>query len=257
MKEGAGQMSADQKTRVYHVVKFSDGSAYLFFNGCTWNCVYCVARSVSRWCLSLSQEKKSALSYGQTLTLNALLEMLVSNGVHTAFLGGEEPTYDPAIFAILKGLVAAGIKPWLITNGELINDRLISLLHGMTFSIKAITPSLHLALTGKDNAIVLANFKKYANPQTTVAETVLFPGLVDCNEIYMVAKFVEYVNPQLRLRVDLAVQAKQYADYLRTCVSKVKQAHKNTYYFEPVAKAEEPVVLFPKPVAGSWLNNVK
>ncbi|MDG6928191.1 MAG: radical SAM protein, partial [Nitrososphaerota archaeon] len=108
-------------TRIYHIVKFKDGSAYLFFSGCPWNCVYCVARTVSRWCLSISQARASGLRFGSMIGLREMLDLLQNKKVHTAFLGGEEPTYDPQLPIIMNGLKSLNINPWLITNGELLD----------------------------------------------------------------------------------------------------------------------------------------
>lgn len=231
---------------IYHIVQFSDGSAYAMFDICDWKCVYCV-RNVSPWCTSLPEDTIKTLNRMKIkhLNINELLEILKENSVKLVFLGGGEPTQDPKLKVIMNHLKINGIGSWLITNGELLDDEIFLLSDGITFSIKAIDEIVHIRLTGKSNKNTLKNYQRYGKSEKVIAETVFYPGLVDCEEIQKIAKFVHDVNPDARFRIDRAVQLKSISEFIE-CVYRIKSIHKRTYYFELNGDQDHPKLFYPK-----------
>ncbi|WP_457742873.1 radical SAM protein [Thermococcus sp.] len=201
-------------TRVYHIVRFGNGTAYALFDGCNWRCSYCVWREVTRWSLCLPKEireklddlwRRGGVGY---LSSDGVVEILKGAGVSMVFLGGEEPTLDPELKPLVRALLGEGIKSWLVTNGENLDDELVELLEGVTFSIKALDENLHKRITGVSNVGALENFKKYCLSGKLTAETVYAPGLVECDEIKRIAHFIASLNPGMVLRVDPLVRGR-------------------------------------------------
>ncbi len=186
---------------VYHIVQFEDGSAYMMFDICNWECAYCV-RNVGLWCSSLSADTVKRLnSMGVNhLSIDRPLEILKKNGVRQVFLGGGEPTQDPELKELMHRLKLNDINAWLITNGELLDDETFELSSGITFSIKAIDENLHQRLTGKPNEKVLKNFEKYGKDEKVIAETVFYPKLVGCEEIQRIARFCSFCKSKFQVQ---------------------------------------------------------
>ncbi|MDP8024023.1 MAG: radical SAM protein [Nitrososphaeria archaeon] len=230
---------------VYHIVKFKDGSAYLMFDVCSWNCLYCV-RNLNMWCSSLSAHVQAGLKTKgiKYIGIEETVKILKENSVSLVFLGGGEPTQDPMLSDLMRSLKKENIESWLITNGELLSDELFELAKGITFSIKALDRAKHIRLTGMDNQKVVENFKRYGKPEKVVAETVYFPALIDCNEVVEIAKFIESVDSRIRFRIDPAVQLKDLSAF-RECVKNVKMVHEKTYYIKFREKTEAPELLYP------------
>lgn len=235
-----------QMSYIYHIVQFSDGSAYMMFDICDWKCTYCV-RNVSPWCSSLPEGtvrllNKAGIKYAVT---DDILKILKKNLVKLVFLGGGEPTQDPELKALMYMLNLNGIESWLITNGELLDGEIFNLAKGITFSIKAFDEAAHIRLTGRSNRKVLENYERYGKSDKVTAETVFYPKLVDCEEIIRVAGFVHAVNPRARFRVDPAVQLRDKGEFVK-CIDRIKAVHDNTYYFQFADKPESPRLLYPE-----------
>lgn len=64
------------------------------------------------------------------LSVNEVVDLLKKARVTTAFLGGGEPTLDPELKALMRALRREGIKPWLVTNGENLDDEMVELAEG-------------------------------------------------------------------------------------------------------------------------------
>lgn len=236
--------------RVYHIVKFRSGSAYVLFDGCNWNCSFCVWRKVTRWSLCLPDEAKKRLDTlwergVRYLSVDETVELLNDSKVKTAFLGGGEPTLDPELKALMRVLRREGIKPWLVTNGENLDDEMVGLAEGITFSIKALNDELHRRITGVSNGRALENFKRYAGTGKLVAESVFAPGLVECDEIERIAHFVASIDPGMALRIDPLVQG---ADLERVdeCIERVKRVLPGTGRIRVRGNVEPPEVLYPE-----------
>ena len=89
----------------------------------------------------------------------------------------------------------------MLTNGLKLAD--MSDIDEVIFSIKAVSPDMHRAYTGKDNAAILDNLRKLAGSGKTMqAETVLIPGLIEATEIEQIAKFISGIDRNITLRID-------------------------------------------------------
>jgi pyruvate-formate lyase-activating enzyme len=125
-----------------------------------------------------------------------------------ATLGGQEPTLDPELPDVVELLEGLGIKTLLITNGHILNKKLIERLDeaglsGAQISIKAYNDDIHRLYTGQTNKSVLDNFKIVAKARIKlIAESVLIPGLVEGSEIEKIAEFIASVNPAIPYRID-------------------------------------------------------
>ncbi|AEC51908.1 co-factor modifying protein [Pyrococcus sp. NA2] len=235
-------------TRVYHIVKFKDGSAYVLFDGCNWKCSYCVWREVTRWSLCLPEERRKELDMlwinGRVryLRLEEVVSMLKRNSVKFAFFGGGEPTLDPELKPLLRALSREGIKVWLVTNGENLDEEIINLVEGVTFSIKALDRELHRRITGVSNEKVLENLRRFGKSGKIVAETVFVPGLVECDEIERIARFIASINPSIPLRVDPLVQGAS-VEKVDECIERITEV--KAYRIKVKGKIEPPEVIYP------------
>ncbi len=220
-------------TRIYHIVQFKDGSAYLLFNGCNWNCSFCV-RKMGRWDFCLPDELKRELDnlwdMGEVkfLSIEEVVAILNENGVNLAFLGGGEPTIDRELKSLVERLKEEDIYVWLLTNGELLDEELVSAVKGVTFSIKALDNTLHRKITGVSNLRTLENFRRFACSGKIVAETVYAENLVECDEILKIAKYIALANPNIRFRIDPLVQNPVYSK-VDKCIEKIKKILPYTY----------------------------
>jgi pyruvate-formate lyase-activating enzyme len=128
--------------------------------------------------------------------------------VKRATLGGGEPTLDPELPDLVELLEGLGIKTLLITNGHILNGKLLERLEkaglsGAQISIKAYDDFIHRFYTGQTNKSVLENFKILANTQIKlIAESILIPGLIEESEIERIAEFIASVNPAIPYRID-------------------------------------------------------
>ncbi|WP_052696160.1 radical SAM protein [Palaeococcus ferrophilus] len=236
--------------RVYHIVRFRSGSAYVLFDGCNWNCSFCVWREVTRWSLCLPDGAKKRLDIlwergVRYLSVDDAVELLMKASARVAFLGGGEPTLDPELKALMRALRREGIKPWLVTNGENLDDEMVELAEGITFSIKALDDRLHRGITGVSNERALENFERYAKTGKLVAETVFVPGLVECDEIERIARFIASLNPDMPLRIDPLVQGANFKD-VDECIERVRKILPKTDRVRVKGSVEPPEVLYPE-----------
>jgi len=236
-------------TRVYHIVQFDSGDAYLTFDGCNWNCYYCIWR-MNRWSICLPQDVKQKLDTLwnsqsiEFLSVDDITRILVKHNVKNAFFGGGEPTLDPEIKSIIRALKKEGIDAWIITNGEHLDDELVSMVKGITFSIKAFDEKLHLKITGVSNKRVLDNFRRYAKNDNIVAETVYDGKYIKCSEITRIARFISSINKKMRFRIDPVVQGANLKD-LDSCIEKVREILPTTYRWK-ISSTKIPKILYPK-----------
>jgi len=178
------------------------------------------------------------------LSIYEVVEILKENSVRLAFFGGGEPTIDRELKPLIKRLKEEGIDVWLITNGELLDKELIDLVRGVTFSIKALDDGLHRRITGRSNRVVLENFKRFAGSGKIVAETVYAKGLVECDEVMRIARFIASLNSETRFRIDPLVQDPPYRE-VDKCIRRVRKVLPKTYRIM-ATKGEPPDLLYPR-----------
>ncbi|MGC8496848.1 MAG: radical SAM protein [Thermoplasmata archaeon] len=185
-------------TRIYHITKFQDNSSYIFFNGCNWNCNFCIMKKYKfdiHW--SEKQDLDLNLKY---LSVEDAIEILRKNKIMEVFLGGGEPTIDPSLKDFLKILKSEEIRINILTNGELLEQETVSLVDRIAFSIKTLDNSIHEKLVHRSNARALENLKKFFNDKFTF-ETVYLNEL-GCKNVMDIARFIENLRSGLTLRVD-------------------------------------------------------
>jgi pyruvate formate lyase activating enzyme len=136
------------------------------------------------------------------LSYDEVMAKLEGLAIKSAVLIGTEPVLDPEMPRLAAALQQRfGAYNILLTNGFKNAD--LTDIDEVIFSLKAATPSIHLAYTGVDNSHILANFRRlYESGKKMQSETVFIPGLVDAAEIEKVARFIASVNPDIPFRVD-------------------------------------------------------
>ncbi|MGC8673343.1 MAG: radical SAM protein [Thermoplasmata archaeon] len=232
---------------IYQIVKFKDNSAYATFWGCDWNCTYCIWKS-QKWNICLPQDVRDELDRRwrenriRFLEIDEFIKILKSNGVNLVFLGGGEPTLDPHLKDLLLALKSEKIESWIITNSEHLDDDIFELSKGLTMSLKAFDPDLHLKLTGHSNEEVIKNFKKFGQSSKIVAESVYSKGLVECDEMIKIATFLAGINKDMRFRIDPEVGGYQEID---DCIENVKEILPNTYRIKASGNIP-PELLYPE-----------
>ncbi|MCP8321402.1 MAG: radical SAM protein, partial [archaeon] len=128
--------------------------------------------------------------------------------VKRAVLGGGEPTLDKELLDIIGMLNALNVKTHLLTNGYILNGKIIEKmeeagLSSIYVSIKAYDDNTHWFYTGQTNRPVLDNFKLLSKSRIELmAESVLIPGLIEQDEIRRIARFIASIDPSILYRID-------------------------------------------------------
>lgn len=197
------------KTKVYHITYSKDyGICSLYFWGCNLKCRMCLLKKEAYDC-HLMENRFRIYEPGYTsrrpsefLSLKDLIKLLSRLHIKSAFLMGGEPIHDPNLEIVLEYLRSRQSKISLLTNGLVMPP--LDLLNEIIFSIKAVSPELHMDYTGHNNTAILNNFKKLASTKgvNLYSETVFIPGYVDEKEIFKIAEFIASVNFRIPFRID-------------------------------------------------------
>ena len=198
------------RTNVYHITYSKEyGVCCLYFWGCNLRCRLCLLKKEAFDChLPETRFRIYDINYkskrpGRFLTMCQLLSLLEPLKLKQTVLMGAEPVCDPLLPDILTSLKQSqGCSFTLLTNGK--KPAPLSIVHQIIFSIKAITPSLHLDYTGYDNETILRNFIETASCKSVTlnAETVFIPDYVDGDEVLRIAAFIASVDRSIPLRID-------------------------------------------------------
>ena len=198
-------------TKIYNITQYTnDDSIYVLFDGCNFQCKGCI-RKESKCDSHLSSDVQGqfkTIEEFRQLSLDEFETIAKRLRVKRATLGGGEPTLDTELPAVVELLEELGIKTLLITNGHILNGKLIERLEeaglsGAQISIKAHDDYIHRFYTGQTNKSVLENFKILANTRIKlIAESILIPRLVQESEIQRIAEFIASVNPVIPYRID-------------------------------------------------------
>ncbi len=177
----------------------------LFLFGCSFNCLFC-----QNW-------EHKAIQRGQKVSADELVDLTLSNDRITCwcwFGGSPEPQLPFAINASRK--VREEISETRVLricfewNGDgrwrLVEKAgMLAFESGgnVKFDFKAWTPSIHLALTGRDNNVVKQNIRRLhelfvargdRGHQTLGVTTLLVPYYVDENEVELIARFLSELD---------------------------------------------------------------
>ena len=198
------------ETNIYHITHSKEyGICCIYFWGCNLRCKLCLLKKEVFDChlpetrLRIYDKKYKSKRPDHFLTMQRLMSLLDPLEVKQVVLMGAEPVCDPFLPEILISLKQSkGCSFTLLTNGK--KAAPLSMLDQVIFSIKAITPSLHLDYTGYDNKIILRNFTKTAACKSVMlhTETVFIPDYVDEKEVLRIAEFIASVNPSIPFRID-------------------------------------------------------
>jgi len=233
------------KTNIYHITQFGDNSVCLNFIGCRWKCRGCV-RSL-RWDSHLSPSDVKKLDKicksksDLKLEIGDLVRILKDSNAGKLYFGGEEPTLDPNIVEILKILKNEGFWIKLITKGEFLNEKIIGLVDEATLRIKALDDEVHKAYAGVSNKKILENFEKFHDCGKIEVESTYIPGVVECEEILRIARYVAGYDNNMRYRVDKFRSCGGYKknatnEEVEGCLKKVKKILPNAYTFLSTGK---------------------
>ena len=100
--------------------------------------------------------------------------------------GGECTRWRDFLLELLTLARAEGLTTLLDSNGSFdfsADPELMAVTDGVMLDIKAWSKEDHLAVTGRDNALVLKNLRWLAeNGKLTEVRTVIVPGLFDCEQ---------------------------------------------------------------------------
>jgi pyruvate formate lyase activating enzyme len=196
--------------KVYHVVyepSFKSADIH-FWTKCTLACRSCYTRyetldfGLFDDPIASIECKPAQKPPANFLNLNEVLDLLKGREVDRVIFMGTEAALDPEMPKLAKALHDEFHSyNVMLTNGLKLAD--MSDIDEVIFSIKAVSPDMHRAYTGKDNAAILDNLRKLAGSGKTMqAETVLIPGLIEATEIEQIAKFISGIDRNITLRID-------------------------------------------------------
>ena len=182
---------------------------HLYFWGCNLSCRACLLlkeiydRHLEKTKDSIfNKESKSAETPRRFLNFKEVMGILERLEVRTVYFMGGEAAIDRQLPQLAEALHRE-FRSYniLLTNGF----KLIDLKHvdRVTFSIKAVTDSLHRQYTGKSNRKALANFLSlYKSGVKLRAESIFIPEYIDYTEIENIARFIAEVNRAIPYRID-------------------------------------------------------
>ncbi|MFN3527913.1 MAG: hypothetical protein ACK4YO_02290, partial [Candidatus Altarchaeaceae archaeon] len=123
----------------------------------------------------------------------------------------------------------------LVTNGELLNEKIVNLCDEITLSIKALNNEIHKEYTGTSNEKTLKNFEKFCDLNKIEIESIYIPNLIECEEILEIAKYIAKFNKNLRYRIERYIYSgygrEATIEEVEKCAEKVKKILPNTYTF--------------------------
>jgi len=159
--------------------------ANIYNYGCNFNCTWCSYK------LKNGGKPKKFLGIDQ---IKRILSELDIERIH--FLGGEPTIYSELAEIVNFAKNELGVYTKIgHSNGS---RPLPEGIDAASISIKTISEKIHIEHAGASNAPVLRNFAEaYERGITLDASSVLIPGLIDCDEIERIARFIADINPDI------------------------------------------------------------
>ncbi len=176
----------------------------VFFQACTFNCLYC-----QNWHFREESLKT------RTTPVSRLVSDVDERTSCICYFGGDPSAQLPFSLAASRKALAEREKEILRicweTNGSMqqgLLDEMIPLALDsggcIKFDLKAWDEHLHKALTGVTNRRALENFKRVGQkfqqrpiPPLLIASTLMVPGYVEEEEVRSIARFVASINPDI------------------------------------------------------------
>lgn len=172
----------------------------VFYKSCTLNCLFC-----QNWHFRRADPQKERF-----FSAEELAEAVNSKVYCVCFFGGDPTSQMPHALRAARIMREKGVKICWETNG-LFNPKFlkqaleVSKTTGgiVKFDLKTYTESLSIALTGFSNKKTLSNFKRAAEilgeerKRHLVASTLMVPGYIDADEVYLIARFISQIDPEI------------------------------------------------------------
>ena len=230
-------------TRVYHITGYPDGSAYLFFYGCNWDCDFCILKKHMED-VHLDGNFELRIKF---LSINDVMRILLENEIKEVFLGGGEPTLDPELEQLIQRMKDNKIRVNVLTNGELLNERIVSLADSIAFSIKAINEEKHMQITHRSNRKSLENLRKLYNEKFRF-ETVLIKDILDCDNVLEIVSFLRTFPGKIYIRIDPVIPISERFirpgdEYVNECIEKINDEKIHAYTIK--SKGKNAKILYP------------
>ena len=185
---------------VYHITYApKTKTANLHFHGCNFDCLGCI-RKKTLYDVHLKTEPKKGIRYS---SLDGVLKILSRVGARKVILMGGEPTVDPELPALTENFHDSDIYSVLLTNGHVLNEKLLKSVNEICLSIKAYSDKLHRKFTGKSNKNALKNFRKiYDSNVFLSSESIYIPDLIEVEEVKKIAHFISSIDPKIPYHID-------------------------------------------------------
>ncbi len=233
----------DKMTRVYHITGYPDESAYMFFYGCNWDCDFCILKKYLHD-IHVDGNFEFKIKF---LTINDIMRILIENKIKEVFLGGGEPTLDPELEQLILYMKDNKIKVNVLTNGELLNERIVSHADSIAFSIKAINEEKHIRITHRSNRKSLENLRKLYNEKFRF-ETVLIKDILDCDNVLEIVNFLKSFPGKIYIRIDPVIPINERFvrpddEYINECIKKLND--EKIYAYTIKSRAKTAKVLYP------------
>lgn len=172
----------------------------VFYKSCTLNCLFC-----QNW-----HFKTANLEKERFVSAKELAEAANSKVYCVCFFGGDPTSQMPHSLRAARLMAEKGIRICWETNG-LFNPKFLEQAVKLSkatggiikFDLKTYTESLSIALTGFSNKKTLSNFKRAAEilgegrKKHLVASSLMVPGYIDAEEVYLIAKFISRIDPEI------------------------------------------------------------
>jgi len=182
----------------------------VFYGSCNLDCLYC-----QNW-----EYREFHKSPWRRVSVGELVGAVDRRTTCVCFFGGDPSSQILHAIMVAREVIERGRREGRVvricweTNGHIAPkfiDLVVetSLVSGgiVKFDLKAWTPSVYKALTGRDNKVVFENFERAARRfderkevPLVVASILLVPGYVDEHEVDMLTKFIARVNPSIPTR---------------------------------------------------------
>jgi len=196
--------------KVYHVVyePTSRSVDIHFWTKCTLACRACYTRyetldfGLFDDPIAHIARKSPESAPSRFLSVEKVIALLGGREIGAAIFMGTEAALDPEMPALAESLHREfHTYNILLTNGLKLAD--MRDIDEVVFSLKAVTPAVHKAYTGRGNDGILKNFEALARSGWKMqSETVLIPGLIAADEIERVAGFIAGIDRRITLRID-------------------------------------------------------
>ena len=193
------------KTNIYHIAYAPEmKEVSLFFWGCNFHCRGCLCQKEIRnfllkenLHLFREEPRGTARPPDKFLDFYEVLRILEDLEIKTVLLEGQEASLDPQYLKLTEELHHKfGSRNILCTNAYLMPP--LQHTNELQISLKAFTPRLHQAHTGKSNKKVLDNFKHLAQSgKKLTASSVYVPGYIGADEIGRIAEFIASADKEI------------------------------------------------------------